>query len=168
MNNYLFLFLILIVVLSLPFFIKIKLPEGFTNYTLEETITSFTSPFNQPKTFNPKSNANVLVNDIYPRTNRNGISNNNVSEIWWHYPTLEVGSYAQITNNIRYPNNPDVGECMPASMCGALYKERHLDSNYIKQLPPINPNCGPRVGYFTTDKDLLLLPYRTNIPNVLY
>jgi hypothetical protein len=55
---------------------------------------------------------------------------------------------------------------MPASMCGALYKEKQLKSNYIKPLPPIDPNCGTRVGYFTTDVNLL--PFRTDTPNILY
>ena len=129
--------------------------EGFSGYTLEEAIGDV-----------PSSQTNVLVQDTYPITGINGISDNGAANIWWHYPIFTVGSYAQITNNIRYPNNPDEGTCMPASMCGALYKEKHLNTNYISQLPPINPNCGTRVGYFSTTKNLL--PFRSNIPNVLY
>ena len=114
----------------------------------------------------PSSQTNVLVQDTYPITGRNGISDNGAANIWWHYPIFKVGSYAQITNNMRYPNNPDEGTCMPASMCGALYKEIHLNTNYISQLPPVNPDCGTRVGYFATTTNLL--PFRTNVPNILY
>jgi hypothetical protein len=86
--------------------------------------------------------------------------------MWWHYPVFEVGSYDQITNNIRYPNNPDEGTCMPASVCGALYHDKKTGSNYIEQLPPVNPTSGTRIGYFTTDENLL--PFRTDTPNILY
>jgi hypothetical protein len=55
---------------------------------------------------------------------------------------------------------------MPDSMCGALYHERQLKSNYIKPLPPLNPNCGTRVGYF--DTYINLLPFRTDTQNILY
>ena len=121
---------------------------------------------------NPKilDNSNIesyiLVADTFPWTGRNGISNNDANSIWWHYPIFELGSYDQITNNIRYPNNPDEGTCMPASMCGALYKEKQLKTNYITPLPPVNPDCGTRIGYFTTG--INLLPFRTDVPNILY
>jgi hypothetical protein len=108
----------------------------------------------------------VLVQDTYPITGKNGVSNDGSNEIWWHYPIFEVGSYDQITNNIRYSNNPDTGKCMPANFCGALYKEKQLKSNYIKPLLPIDPTSGTRIGYFTTD--INMLPFRTDVPNILY
>jgi hypothetical protein len=86
--------------------------------------------------------------------------------MWWHYPIFEVGSYKQITNNLRYPNNPDTGRCMPAELCGTLYKEKQLKSNYIEPLPPVDPRSGTRVGYFTTN--INMLPFRTDEPNILY
>ena len=129
--------------------------EGFTNFTLGGAMSDI-----------PRSQTDVLVQDTYPITGINGVSNNNSDDIWWHYPTFTLGSYAQITNNIQYPNNPDEGTCMPASMCGALYKEKHIKTNYVTPLPAINPNSGTRVGYYTTD--INLLPFRTDIPNILY
>jgi hypothetical protein len=51
-------------------------------------------------------------------------------------------------------------------MCGALYNEKFIKSNYVEPLPPLNPDCGTRVGYFDTDVNLL--PYRTNMQNILY
>ena len=137
--------------------------EGFDNYKSLENISinniSITNKY-------PLTENNALVQGSYKISGKNGVSRDQGSKIWWHYPIFKVGSYAQITNNMRYPNNPDEGTCMPASMCGALYKERHLNTNYVSQLPPINPNCGTRVGYFSTTANLL--PFRTNIPNVLY
>ena len=159
MNKILLMTFVFLLAVILPlYFSKANSPntkEGYSGYTLEEAIGDV-----------PSSQTNVLVQDTYPITGINGISDNGAANIWWHYPIFKVGSYAQITNNMRYPNNPDEGTCMPASMCGALYKERHLNTNYISQLPPVNPNCGTRIGYFSTTENLL--PFRTNIPNVLY
>jgi hypothetical protein len=159
MNQIVFLFLILVLAIGLPLFFKIKESlknsEGYVNYTLDRAMGDF-----------PSAQTDLLVQDSYPRINRYGISNNNSSDIWWHFPTFKLGSYAQITNNIRYPNNPDEGTCQPSSMCGSLYHEKQNHSNYVKPLPPINPSCGTRVGYFTTNKNLM--PFRTDVPNILY
>jgi hypothetical protein len=58
---------------------------------------------------------------------------------------------------------------MPASMCGALYKNIKANSNYVKPLPPLNPACGTRVGYFDTNIQLTdSLPYTTDMQNILY
>jgi hypothetical protein len=51
-------------------------------------------------------------------------------------------------------------------MCGALYHEKKTGSNYVEPLPPVNPNSGTRIGYFTTDDNLL--PFRTDTTNILY
>ena len=165
MTKYIFLIIIIILALGLPLFYNmfnsIKMIEKYTNYD----ITSNPGLGDDEGKY-PFSQTSVLVEDIYPLTGRNGISNNSASTIWWHYPIFELGSYDQITNNLRYSDNPDEGTCMPASMCGSLYKEKHLGTNYIKPLPPINPNCGTRIGYFTTD--INLLPFRTDVPNILY
>ena len=159
MNQFAFLFLILVLAIGFPLFFKIKElfknREGYSNYTLDGAMGGF-----------PSSQTDLLLQDSYPRINRNGISNNTSNDIWWHFPIFSLGSYSQITNNIRYPNNPDEGTCEPASMCGALYHEKQLMSNYVHPLPPINPTCGTRVGYFTSDKNLL--PFRTDVPNILY
>jgi len=157
MNQIIFLFLILVLAIGLPLFFKIletfnRRRDGFSNYTLAEA-----GPV-------PTSEIEVLVQDYYPRTNNNQISSNSAYDIWWHYPTFQVGSYDQITNNIRYSNNPDEGTCMPASMCGALYKEKQLQTNYVKPLPPVNSNDGTRVGYFVTCENLL--PFRTDMRNI--
>lgn len=115
----------------------------------------------------PKSVTDILIQDSYPITGTNGVSREDASNMWWHYPIFEVGSYKQITNNLKYPNNPDTGKCMPADMCGAFYKDYQVESNYIEPLPPVNTACaGARVGYFLTDTNML--PFRTEDANVLY
>ena len=169
MNNYIFLLTIIILALGTPVVYNmvnrsnvmnsgksIENYQNFQNYNANKNYTLDASTIK----------SDILVADSYPWTGRNGISNNDANSIWWHYPIFELGSYDQITNNIRYPNNPDEGTCMPASICGSLYKEKQLKTNYITPLPPVNPNCGTRIGYFTTG--INLLPFRTDVPNILY
>ncbi len=110
--------------------------------------------------------AGILLKDSFPLKNKISVSDDTANKIWWHYPTFKVGSYAQITNNLKYPNNPDVGRCTATEFCGSIYKEYQKKSNYIEPLPLIDPNCGTRVGYFTTD--INLLPYRNDMQNILY
>ena len=129
--------------------------EGYSNYYLGSTNGIY-----------PLSQTNVLVQDTYPITGKNGVSNNGSNEIWWRYPIFKVGSYKQITNNIKYPNNPDNGTCMPANFCGALYEDKNIKSNYTEPLPPVEPTNGTRIGYFNTN--INMLPFRTDEPNVLY
>ena len=147
------LILILILAVGLPIFFKNS--EGYSNYTLDGAMGNY-----------PAAQTDILVQDTYPAIGKNELSNNTANDIWREYPIFELGSYKQITNNIRYPDNPDEGTCMPASMCGALYKNKHLKSNYVEQLPQLNPDCGTRVGYF--DTDINLMPFRTNMQNILY
>lgn len=160
MNQILFLVLILLLSVGLPLFFKLSNTnmEGYSNFSLAGAMGNF-----------PDAQTKVLVQDTYPSIGKNELSNESAQDMWWRYPTFEVGSYAQITNNIRYPDNPDVGRCTPASMCGALYHDKKIGDNYIKPLPPVGTNCGTRVGYFTTDEQVITsLPYRTDIQNILY
>lgn len=156
MNKFVFLFIIIILAIGLPLLFNFSnMLEGYSNHELIQSIGIV-----------PNSQTEVLVQDTYPPTGKNETSNNNYNQIWWHYPTFKLGSYDQITNNIRYSNNPDLGSCMPESMCGALYHENQLKSNYVKPLPPLNPDCGTRVGYF--DTGINLLPFRSGMQNILY
>jgi len=161
MNKLFFLLLIIILAIGLPFIFKISNTytyEGYSNYSLEQAMGNV-----------PGSETQVLVQDTYPAIGKNQISNDTSNDMWWHYPIFKLGSYAQITNNIKYPNNPDEGTCMPGSMCGALYHEKKTGNNYITPLPPVNSDSGTRVGYFTTEQQLVdSLPFRTNMQNILY
>ena len=159
MNQIVFLLLLIILAIGLPLIFNLKtIFEGYSNYSLDQAMGNI-----------PDSQTQVLVQDTYPPIGKNEISNDDASNIWWHYPVFQLGSYDQITNNIRYPDNPDIGTCMPASMCGALYHDKKIGDNYVKPLPPVNPECGTRVGYFTTDEQLLdSLPFRSDMQNILY
>ena len=148
--------MLIILAIALPLFFRNI--EGFSNYKLDQATGNF-----------PDAQTRVLVQNTYPPIGKNQISDETSNDMWWHYPIFTLGSYKQITNNIRYPNNPDVGRCTPGSMCGALYHKKFLGSNYVTPLPPVNPTCGTRVGYFTTDEQLITsLPYRTDMQNILY
>jgi hypothetical protein len=159
MNQIIFLLLLIVLALGLPLVFNISnILEGYSNYSLDQASGNF-----------PDAQTNVLVQDTYPPIGKNQISNNTANDIWMDYPIFSLGSYAQITNNIRYPDNPDDGTCTPASMCGALYHDKNTGNNFVKPLPPVNPNCGTRVGYFTTDDQVVTsLPYRTDMQNILY
>ena len=150
----LFLFAILFIAVAASFFYQPLMLEGFanSNYLLGEYPSS--------------ENRGILGTDSFPSTGNSEVSSYTERDIWWHYPIFKVGSYKQITNNIRYPNNPDEGTCMPAEFCGTLYKEKKgLPSNYIKPLPPVPEGAGSRVNYYRTADDLM--PF-TNPGNILY
>ena len=156
MNQIVFLFLILVLAIGLPLFFKMyNSIEGYSNYSLDGAMGDF-----------PKAQTEVLVQDTFPAIGKNQISNNSASDIWWEYPIFQLGSYKQMTNNIRYPHNPDDARCTPANFCYALYKDKKLGSNIIEPLPPVDPTCGTRIGYFSTNENLL--PFRTDVPNILY
>ena len=110
MKDYVFLILILLLAVAPPVFTKINefiksnVNEGFDNYTLGGTNGIY-----------PCSETNVLVQDTYPITGINSVSDQSAAKMWWRYPIFEVGSFEQIKNNIRYPNNPDDGKCPAAN-----------------------------------------------------
>ena len=160
MKDYIFLFLILVLSIGVPIFFKIQgslknIKDGFTNYTLAGAYGEF-----------PCSETNALVQDTYPITGTDSVSDETSAKMWWRYPIFKVGSFKQMTNNIRYPNNPDDARCTAGDFCYAIYKDKKIGSNVIQPLPPVDPNSGTRVGYFATSENLL--PFRTNVPNILY
>jgi hypothetical protein len=159
MNQIFFLLLLIILAIGLPLIFNIRyFLEGYSNYSLDQAMGNI-----------PYAQTQVLVQDTYPPIGKNELSDDDASDIWWHYPVFQLGSYDQITNNIRYPDNPDEGTCMPSSMCGALYHDKKIGDNYVKPLPPVNPESGTRVGYFTTDEQLVdSLPFRSDMQNILY
>jgi len=152
--------LIVIIVLSLylaPFIYNImKNTEGFSG--LYELTT--------PGIF-PKSVDQAILDD-YPQIGKNETSNNNYNQIWWHYPVFSLGSYEQITNNLRYHSNPDEGTCVRADFCGAVYHDKKdTKTNIVTPLPPAEEGPGARVGYFRTEPNELYYSIPTN-ENILY
>lgn len=118
----------------------------------------------------PKDNyasENILLNDSYPLQWKNQVNMTDQWKKWWHYPSFRAGSYKQITNNIRYPNNPDIATCTPGEFCGALYKNRQEKSNVYEEIPPVVVCTDKvRVNYYNADNNML--PYVSDLPNILY
>jgi len=158
MNSTVFLLSIIIIVLAFPmvanFFSSRKNKENFTSYNINTNygLGSGAGKF-------PSSLDDFYLQENFPLRPTPGVlefDHEQASKMWWHYPIFKEGSYAQITNNLRYPNNPDVGNCTPEMMCGTIYRERKNKSNYVYPAPPINPRCNTRVGYFLTDQSLMM------------
>jgi len=143
----LFVILLIVLVLGTYSLVTLRFKEGYDNYTL-----------NNEGGFPSSIDDSGLLMDEYPSTGRKVVTNNEYSNIWWYYPIFKVGSYAQITNNIRYSRNPDEGTCAPAEFCGALYKDHQLSSNIITPLPPVPDAPGIRVNYYRTQENLFLGP----------
>jgi len=148
--------LISVIVLGLTFSPFIKMVEGFSgNYDL-------TTPGAFP------SSVNEAILDDYKKIGKNITSKDNYNQIWWKYPIFTLGSYEQITNNLRYRYNPDDGTCIRADFCGALYHDKKdTPSNIVTPLPPAQEGSGARVGYFRTEPNELYYSIPTN-ENILY
>jgi len=114
----------------------------------------------------PESNNPGVLDNVFPPTGFTKVGNVGASQIWKEYPIFQVGCYTQTTNNIRYPDNPDEGTCMPADFCNLYYKDRPKVSNIVMPLPPVEETCpGTRVNYFYTPGQLM--PFN-NKGNILY
>lgn len=157
-ENIIFLIVILAASLFLaPFIYNItQISEGFS------AIYDISTPGIFPKS------VNQAILDDYPLIGKNTTSNNNYNEIWWRYPTFSLGSYEQITNNLKYHYNPDQGTCVRADFCGALYNDnKNTKTNVITPLPPAEEGSGARVGYFRSEPNELYFSIPTN-QNILY
>ena len=131
MKNILTIFMLLLAV-ALPLFFNmfqsLRLMEGYSNIQAGST-----------------SSSDLLIKDTFPVKQ---VSSKQSGMGWWKYPIFKVGSYAQITNNLRYFRNPDIGSCTPSEFCDSMYDDIKNKSNYITPLPPVDDSAGTRVGYF--------------------
>jgi hypothetical protein len=151
-----FIFLFLILALGLFLAPVIKTIEGFKTSTFAKTEGEY-----------PISVDKAILND-YPLIGKNETSNESYNDIWRDYPVFPLGSFEQITNNIRYHKNPDNGTCIRADFCGALYHDnKNTKSNIINPLPPAEEGEGARVGYFRSEPNELYFSIPTN-QNILY
>lgn len=126
--------------------------EGFKSSIFPKTLGDYPS----------SEEAGILTgNDIYPPTGMKVIGDEQEQKMWQTYPIFEVGSYEQITNNIRYPDNPDDGRCTAAEFCNIFYKDApkgSQPSNVTTILPPVpseNGKTDARVNYYWTPENLL-------------
>jgi hypothetical protein len=131
------------------------------NYFIE----GYKNIINFPGLF-PQSLDKPLLND-YPLTNRKSVSNNSSETIWQDYPIFSVGSYKQLTNNLRFWSNPDDGKCTRAEFCKTLYDNKQVHSNIIEPLPPAEQGEGARVNYYRSEPNYLSFSIPTN-ENILY
>jgi hypothetical protein len=95
----------------------------------------------------------------FPSTGRKTVTDNQYNNVWYNYPSFRVDSFDQITNNIRYFMNPDIGNCVGAEFCGAMYKDtpKPRPCNYVYPLPPVsNQDRGIRINYYKTPNNLFL------------
>jgi len=142
--------------------------EGYTNLGYS-TVPLLWTAGNEKHPKDNYAREDILLNDSYPLKWRNQVNMKDQWRKWWHYPSFEVGSYEQITNNIRWPNNPDIATCTPEEFCGALYHKQQYKSNIYEPIAPL-PVCAgdntTRVGYFFTAPNRL--PYESSLPNILY
>ena len=133
-----------------------KAQEGMANHNYDCTLGEYPKSLDGP----------ILPNSDFPHSGSKTTSTCTAAMIWRNYPEFEVGSYAQETNNIRYPKNPDQGTCTPADFCGALYKNRPYKSNVVSPLPPVSDGSKPRINYYHSDTGSFL-PFYNN-QNIQY
>lgn len=73
----------------------------------------------------PDAFSRFLLQEMYPVKIKKDL-NEDVTRMRYYKPIYNLGSYDQITNNIRYPTNPDIGNCSPQEFCGAIYKNANV------------------------------------------
>lgn len=93
-------------------------------------------PFTQQKNNHPKTE--LLLNDSYPVHIINGLIRQNNK--------TKMSSFSQITNNFRFPRNPDNGSNHSDIV---FYDSIKNKTNIVMQLPPVKQNRKKRVGYFS-------------------
>ena len=140
----LFLFMILIVGIAISLTINV---EGFTQ-----------QPYNLENAGKYPQSDNLPILNNYPYTGAKNVSKNGANNIWWRFPIFPLGSFAQVTNNLKYQRNPDNGDCSRSEFCGALYKDNQEKTNYAEILPPTPPTSSDetRVNYYNSNKNLFL------------
>jgi hypothetical protein len=146
MNNKLLLFFLLIASLAIPIFFNVTEPFSLGNL-LGGNLLGGQSQENLSRENQPQD---LLLQDTFPLISNMTVSDKQSADVWWKYPIFKVGSYAQITNNIKYPRNPDTGRCMRIEMCDTLYENRENKSNMVVPNPPVESSLNPRVGYFNS------------------
>ncbi len=154
-NGVLFLFVILLIAVLGSLVASNK--EGFSSLSGENMLyqTPVKGACKDDTKNSLNNNQSERLLNSFPETNTRNVNDNNYSDIWWYLPIFEVGSYAQITNNLKTYRNPDIGQCIDANFCGTLYNDNMVQSNIIKPLPPVSKGKGIRVNYYKTPKNIL-------------
>lgn len=149
MTSHLFLFTIVTLAVLLPMMFSTMVKENFTSLLGDY----------------PQSVDRQGVLDSYPLSGNKQVRDIESQDVWFQYPIFEVGSYEQITNNMKYQTNPDIGRCTRVEFCDTLYNDKQIQSNEVYPLPPVPHTHGKRIGYYRSP--LNLLTYE-NSDNILY
>lgn len=164
-----FVLFIIISIISLAviyYLFKNMTKENYTNleYSKVPPLWNTTNP---TKTKDNYWESSVLLNGSYPLIMKNCVNMKDQYEKWWHYPIFKLGSYKQITNNIRYPNNPDNATSTPGLFSGALYHKSQYKSNISTPLEPVSVDVNKvRINYYNADNNML--PFVGTTSNILY
>jgi hypothetical protein len=139
------------------------------NQNIEPYTNGFTNRKSHRKQLSPRkvSEDKLLLQDVYPLTDSQAITANSITDVWWQRPVFQVGSYAQITNNLRYRKNPDDGECTTIDFCDSLYKDIKNKNNHLYPLKPVPThltNKEKRVNYYSTPYNLFLGQQAVELP----
>ena len=99
----------------------------------------------------------ILLNNDFPLTKKQNITSNGASDVWEDYPVFKLPSFNQITNNLKYFRNPDIGTCSPEEFCGSLYKDKPHPDNTAQWLTPVSTSSSEiRVNYYNTKPNLVI------------
>ena len=123
------------------------------NFNVIDLLTHKTESFSNFHSTNYPSFDLILTDPKFRFTGNTLVNTNTYLDIWFHYPVTQLGSYNQITNNFKYPSNPDEGTCIDANFCNVLYKNRSpAISNISVPLKPVGePSANEsRVNFYIT------------------
>ena len=123
--------MLLPIILAVVFILFITL----SSTRLEDINGNALEPFSQLP-HNTTTISSLLLDDVYPVHAINGaVGQNNKTK---------MSSFSQITNNFRFPRNPDNGSNHSGIV---FYDSIKNKTNIVRQLPPVKNNN--RVGYFS-------------------
>ena len=97
----------------------------------------------------PDRHSDPLLADSYKRKNFIEPSQLTVDDLEKYKPRTPMCSYKQVTNNFRYWETPNNGECKPAAFCNAYYEKKEHKIRGIE----IPKNNNKRVNFFNYNMD---------------
>ena len=70
--------------------------------------------------------------DTYELKGSNIITSNGSAHNWKEYPVFALGSFKQITNNLRFRKSPDDGTASTGDFSDAIYNTKTVKTNIIE------------------------------------